>query len=268
MSVEIINARSDPTVGGPPPYYQQSRRYQRSGKTDAQIKAFCEGYSIHGTITGAAKHAGVDPNYHYKWLECDPEYQAEFKIAYLRASEALVAEARRRAKDGVEEPTGWYKGEPGGFVKKYSDALLMFLIKGAFPDIYKDRHEHTGKNGGPIEVQSTVAIEGFPSWWKQATVVIGSGVQIDSEMERMLQEYFEAKFLEAEKLVGSGTASQPINQPNQLVVGLDQSEPIVEMVSQSVVEASQSVQSESESDSEPNRDWRPAKRTTLDMDDI
>ncbi len=213
MSTEIINARTEPLEGGPPSYWQQSKRYIRSAKTDAQIKRFCEGYSIKGTITGAARYAGVDASYHYKWLEIDADYPAEFKLAHLRASEALVEEGRRRALEGVEEPTGWYRGEPGGFVRRYSDSLLQFLIKGAFPEIYKERHEHTGKNGGPIEVQSTVTIEQFPVWLKQAIVVISSGVAIDGELEASLKAHFEEKFLECERLKlignnGSGNESQ------------------------------------------------------------
>lgn len=270
MSTEIINARSEPLEGGPPPYWQQSKRYVRSGKTDGQIKRFCEGYAIKGTITGAARYAGVDPSYHYKWLECDAEYPAEFKLAHLKASEALVEEGRRRALEGVEEPTGWYQGVPGGFVKRYSDSLLIFLIKGAFPDIYKDRHEHTGKNGGPIEVQSTVTIEQFPVWLKQAIVVVSSGVEIDPEVEKVLRDHFEQKFLEAEKRVGSGSTSGQ-TQP-QLI---DSSEPVIDFAVESVSESERKMITEPESPTEPiaeptesRPDYRSAKRVTLDMDDI
>lgn len=257
MSTEIINARSSPLEGGPPPYYQKSTTYQKSAKTLAQQNLFCKGYAIKGTITGAAKFAGIDPAYHYRWLEQDPDYPQMFKTAHLYAGEALIEEGRRRALEGVEEPTGWYKGEPGGFVRRYSDALLIFLIKGAFPDIYKDRHEHTGKNGGPIELQSTITIEQFPVWLKQAIVVISSGVQIDPEVERVLMSHFEAKFLEAEKLVGSGTTS---SQPTEQAIEM------VEMIAESAIE----VESEPQlvEPIEPRPDWRPSKRVTLDVDDI
>lgn len=204
MSVEILNARSDPTPGGPPSYLSQSRRYNKSAETVAKQNAFLRAYAEHGTITHSARAAGIAPAYHYNWLDIDPDYPAKFKEAHQEAVEALELEARRRAVNGVEEPTGWYKGEPGGFVKRYSDTLLIFLLKGALPDKYKDRHEHTGKNGGPIEVQSTVTIEQFPIWLKQAIVVCSTGIEIDPEVEKILMSHFEAKFLEAEKLVGKG----------------------------------------------------------------
>ena len=205
MSCEIINARSDPSPNGPPPSLQQSTRYKRTADREVKQEAFFRAYEKHGTITHSAREAGIDPSYHYKWLEIDDTYPERFKEAHRRAVDSLEREARRRAIEGVEEPTGWYKGEPGGFVKKYSDTLLIFLLKGALPDKYKDRHEHTGKDGGPIEVQSTVTIEQFPTWLKQAIVVCSTGIAIDPEVEAILQAHFEAKFLEAEKLVGKGT---------------------------------------------------------------
>lgn len=208
MSVEIINARSDPSPGGPPHYQQQLTRYDKNAKREQQQEAFFRAYEKHGTITHSAREAGIDPSYHYKWLESDKTYPDRFKAAHRCAIDHLEREARRRAIEGVEEPTGWYKGEPGGFVKRYSDTLLIFLLKGALPDKYKDRHEHTGKNGGPIEVQSTVTIEQFPVWLKQAIVVCSTGIEIDPEVERILQAHFEAKFLEAEKLVGKGTTEE------------------------------------------------------------
>jgi hypothetical protein len=59
-----------------------------------------------------------------------------------------------------------------------------------------------GKDGGPIEVDTTIKVEMLPIWLKQAIVVISSGVQIDPEIERTLQAYFEARFIECERLIG------------------------------------------------------------------
>lgn len=289
MSVEIVNARSEPygVPFGVGNSNQYQSRYQRSPKCEAQQKLFCECYVRVGTITGASREAGIDPNYHFRWLEQDPDYPARFKMAHLQASELLVEEGRRRAYQGVEEPTGWYKGEPGGFVKRYSDALLIFLIKGAFPDIYKDRHEHTGRNGGPIEVQSTVTIEQFPIWLKQAIVVVSSGVQIDPEVERVLMSHFEAKFLEAEKLAGSGTTdgqgeARRLESYHGEADGYRgeavEVEGVVEVVTESGMETREAEPEtlaqvvEPLSESRPN--FRPYKRqgkaasSSIDMDDI
>ena len=53
----------------------------------------------------------------------------------------LEAEAHRRAVEGVEEPVGWYKGVAGGTVRRYSDALLIFTLKGLLPDRYRERKD-------------------------------------------------------------------------------------------------------------------------------
>lgn len=263
MSVEIINAKSQPSPVIPPyrNRTENSTTYIRSAETLAKQQLFCEGYTKKGTLTGAAKYAGISVSNHFRWLDVDPDYPPRFEVAKLTAQEALVEEGRRRALEGVEEPTGWYKGQPGGFVRRYSDSLLQFLIKGAFPDIYKDRHEHTGKNGGPIEVQSTVTIEQFPVWLKQAIVVISSGVQIDPEVEQVLMSHFEAKFLEAEKLAGSGATDNVQKQIAQESV-------LVDVVAESVIESEEAYEStielEPEQPEQPRSDWRSAKRLTLD----
>lgn len=278
MSVEIINAKSQPSPVIPSYRNRtpQSTTYIRSAETLAKQTLFCEGYTKKGTLTGAAKYAGIAVANHFRWLDVDPDYPKRFEVAKLTAQELLVEEGRRRALEGVEEPTGWYKGEPGGFVKRYSDSLLIFLIKGAFPDIYKDRHEHTGKNGGPIEVQSTVTIEQFPVWLKQAIVVCSTGIEIDPEVERILQAHFEAKFLEAEKRVGEG-----VTQGQKRLAGAESThadtvgtEMVVDVVAESVVEADEVELLKAESvepiNVESRPDWRQVRRekVTLDMDDI
>ncbi len=57
------------------------------------------------------------------------------------AADVLEAEAHRRAVEGVEEPVGWYKGVAGGTVRRYSDVLLIFTLKGLLPDIYRERKD-------------------------------------------------------------------------------------------------------------------------------
>lgn len=39
---------------------------------------------------------------------------------------------------------GWHKGQPGGYVREYSDVLLIFLLKGLKPEKYRDRLELKG----------------------------------------------------------------------------------------------------------------------------
>jgi hypothetical protein len=101
-------------------------------------RAFLSAFARTGTITHAAEAADVHRRNHNVWLT-DPVYARAFMQAKEEAADYLEGEARRRAVEGVEEPTGWYQGRPGGYITKYSDTLLIFLMKGAFPEKYRER---------------------------------------------------------------------------------------------------------------------------------
>lgn len=114
---------------------------------------FLKGFGQLSTVTAAAEHAGIDRRTHYLWLDTDPEYVRSFEEAKLESNDRLEAEARRRAMAGVLEDV-YYAGEVVGQQTRKSDTLLIFLMKGAMPDKYRDRHEVTGADGGPIQHSS------------------------------------------------------------------------------------------------------------------
>ena len=134
---------------------KKEKKTPRQSKTSRQ-KAFLKAYRKTGNVTCAADAAKIDRASHYRWLE-EPDYKAQFGDAADEAADRLEEEARRRAVDGVDEPVGWYQGKPGGTVKRYSDTLLIFLLKGVRPEKYRERFEHTGKDGGPIETKSDLS---------------------------------------------------------------------------------------------------------------
>lgn len=101
-------------------------------------RAFLAAYAECGTVTRAAEIAGINRTTHYDWVREDPLYSKACDAAYEHAAERLEQEARRRAVEGTEKPV-FYQGEVCGTVTEYSDTLLMFLLKGAKPDKYKDR---------------------------------------------------------------------------------------------------------------------------------
>lgn len=115
----------------------------------ARQAAFLTAYAATGIITKACEASETGRTTHYDWMQ-DEEYAEAFRLAGEAAADLLEEEARRRAVEGVEEPVGWYQGQPGGYVRRYSDTLLIFMLKGAKPEKYKDRHEHSGPNGQPL----------------------------------------------------------------------------------------------------------------------
>jgi hypothetical protein len=111
-------------------------------KKRAYLRALVE---TGGNVTRACELAGIDRStpYSRQWKE-DGELQAALESARDMAGEALESEAIRRAVEGVEEPVGWYKGQAGGYVRRYSDVLLMFMLKGRYPERYRERVELRG----------------------------------------------------------------------------------------------------------------------------
>ena len=114
--------------------------------THIKKRAFLAAFSEVGTVTRAAEIAGVCRKSHTNWLKADPDYVEAFALAEQQACDRLEQEARRRAVEGVDKPV-YQQGKKCGVVREYSDTLLIFLMKGAMPDKYKDRvsQEISGK---------------------------------------------------------------------------------------------------------------------------
>ncbi len=122
-------------------------------------KLFLEAYAKTGNLAAAARLTPkMDRRFHYQWLKHDEAYAAAFAAAEEQAIEMLEEEARRRAHDGVTEDV-YYLGKVVGHVQKYSDTLLIFLLKAARPEIYRDRYELSGPKGGPVPVKGVLRLE-------------------------------------------------------------------------------------------------------------
>jgi hypothetical protein len=101
-------------------------------------RAFLGAYAETGSVSAAVRLSKVGRSSHYEWLNDAAEYRSAFREAHSEACDALEAEARRRAVSGIEE-TVYHQGKPVGTVRKYSDTLLIFLMKGAMPSKYRER---------------------------------------------------------------------------------------------------------------------------------
>ena len=119
-------------------------------------RAFLAAYRETASITKAAERSKIHRHSHYRWLEADPAYVLAFAEAQTEAAQLLEDEAIRRAHEGILTPV-FYKGNPTGVMREYSDGLLMFLLRGFAPEKYRDRGsvEVSGPAGGPIAVNDT-----------------------------------------------------------------------------------------------------------------
>jgi hypothetical protein len=96
---------------------------------------FLDCLSTHPNVVWACKVARISRTLAYGRRGVDKEFAKAWDEALNLGIEALQDEAVKRA----------FKG---------SDKLMMFLLNGLKPDTFKYRvsNEHTGPNGGPIEV--------------------------------------------------------------------------------------------------------------------
>ena len=91
-----------------------------------------------GNVRLAANNADVARQVAYRARDRSDKFRADWDEAIEEARELLEAEARRRAAIGVDEPV-FYKGQVVGQIRKYSDNLLMFLLKAHWPEKFRDK---------------------------------------------------------------------------------------------------------------------------------
>ncbi len=156
---------------------------QRARKQARFLKAYRES----GNIKASCAAAGVHRQTYYNWRDQDEAFQAALPDAKEDACDTLEFAAYERAVRGVEsyvvsmgrvvyeeiaqcDDTGTPKldkeGKEGKQVtqvtlrgkpileRKYSDSLLITLLKANLPRKYKDKVEVTGKDDGPIEFET------------------------------------------------------------------------------------------------------------------
>lgn len=108
-----------------------------------------------GNVSVACEAIGEPRNTVYGWRNADPTFAEAWARAKDLSGDVLEDEATRRAVHGVEEPV-FHKGIEVATVRKYSDTLLIFLLKGAKPDKYKDRvaADHTVAGSLDVNVEA------------------------------------------------------------------------------------------------------------------
>jgi len=114
--------------------FQMAKRNQRKAR---KIKLFLEALSKGTPVAVAAQAAGIAHRTVYEWRDADSDFRERWEEAYAAGTDVLEQEARRRAFEGVDEEI-YFHGQICGRAKRYSDPLLMFLLKARDPK-YKDR---------------------------------------------------------------------------------------------------------------------------------
>jgi hypothetical protein len=116
---------------------QQVTAISEIRKRRAQAR-YLRSYAKTGNITTACRRAKISRPTLYRWRDTDQKFAKLEAEAVEQANDMLVREARRRAERGWLEPV-YQRGVQVGTIRKYSDALMITLLKGHRPEVYKDR---------------------------------------------------------------------------------------------------------------------------------
>jgi AcrR family transcriptional regulator len=108
--------------------------------SDRQLAEFLENVSEAHTVKASAKAAGISTTSVYERRKWDDVFDGRWHEATELGVQVLEEEVRRRAVEGFVEPV-YYRGEKVGEVRKWSDNLLMFRLKGLKPEVYRDHFE-------------------------------------------------------------------------------------------------------------------------------
>lgn len=128
-----------------------ARQTRRTSKKDAWRGVFLAALSELGNVKAAVEEAGVSRAFVYEERNRDAEFARAWESALETAADVMEREAFRRAVEGVDEPVFSPKGFKVGTVRKYSDTLLIFLLKGARPEKYRERQDVA--HSGSIQVE-------------------------------------------------------------------------------------------------------------------
>ena len=148
---------------------------------------FLKTLAITGKVTEASKAAGFSSSTSlYMKRKKDEKFAEAWDLALYAAGDKLEAEAIRRAHDGVYVAQ-YYQGEVVGHNIKYSDTLLMFMLKGIRPDKFRDNVSIDGHIKGTFGV-AVLPVQAISdaAWENQALIQQNqhrAGVIIDQTEE-------------------------------------------------------------------------------------
>lgn len=113
-------------------------RVSHSDHTTEKAFAFLAALTEVGSISRACLLSGFPRKTAYELRGRDESFAAAWDEARRIGMEAVEDEAIRRAHEGVLEPV-YFMGICIDQVRKYSDTLMIFLLKGAMPHKYRDQ---------------------------------------------------------------------------------------------------------------------------------
>jgi hypothetical protein len=108
-----------------------------------------------GNITKACAESSYGRTAVYDYKANDSEFATRLAESVEKGMDVLEQECIRRARDGTLEPV-FHKGEQCGTIRKYSDTLAIFLLKGARPEKYRERLSVSLQDATPAQIADAI----------------------------------------------------------------------------------------------------------------
>ena len=133
--------KGGPRSGSPRAAKGDGKGRAKGGPGQETLEAFLDALSRTGNVSRAAGETGLERRRLYAKRKEDPAFAAAWAEAAALGAALLEEEAWQRACQGWEEPV-WHKGEQCGSVRKFSERLLILLLKAHLPDKYRESREN------------------------------------------------------------------------------------------------------------------------------
>lgn len=128
---------------------------KRTGRTTPKKdrhEVFLACLAQYGNVTQSSEESGLSRTQLYAKRREDAAFAEAWDKALEIGVAALEDEAKRRAYAGWEEPV-WHKGEQCGTVRKFSDTLLIVLLKAHMSEKYAERQKTDANVEGSLEIK-------------------------------------------------------------------------------------------------------------------
>ena len=143
-----------------PAHTERTPKKARARKKDDWRPRFLAAFEEHITVSEACRVAGVSRRNVYDERARNADFDEAWKVVEERTTEAMEREGYRRAVEGWVEREEFVLNEDGErvptlVVRKWSDTLLIFLLKARRPGVYREQHriELGGVDGAPIAAE-------------------------------------------------------------------------------------------------------------------
>lgn len=118
-----------PTSQQPPP----SGRLTTARRKSLALDLLSRGH----TLARVREALGINRVTVYRWRQDDPSFAQAYSDAMEAGTDLIEQEARRRAVEGYDRPI-FQRGALVGLERVYSDVLLMLLLRGRRPEVFRD----------------------------------------------------------------------------------------------------------------------------------